>query len=188
ALDQLWRSARTHNAWQDRPVPDELLREAVEIAKMGPTSANSSPLRILFVRSKEGKERLRPHLGETNVVKTMTAPVTAILAYDLAFYALLPRLFPHADARPWFEGKEALIRDTAFRNSSLQGAYLMLALRALGLDCGPMSGFDNAKVDAEFFPGSQLRANFLCNIGFGEPSKLFARSPRLAFDEIARTV
>jgi len=186
ALDRLFLSARTHNGWQPRDVPEELLREAVDLAKMGPTSANTSPLRIVFVRSKEGKERLKPALAPGNLEKTMAAPVTAILAQDHSFPDLLPRLFPHMDLRPMFVGNDALIADTAFRNSSLQAAYFILALRAVGLDCGPMSGFDNAKVDAEFFAGTTIRSNFLCNIGYGDPAKLFPRSPRLAFDEIAR--
>ena len=189
ALDLLFLGARTHNGWQNRAVPEALLRRAVEIAKMGPTSANSSPMRLVFVRSKEGKERLRPALSEGNLLKTMAAPVTAIVAYDLAFYELLPRLFPHApDARSWFAGKEAAIAETAFRNGSLQGAYLILALRALGLDCGPMSGFDKKIVDEAFFAGTTLRANFLMNIGYGDPAKLFPRSPRLEFAEIARFI
>jgi 3-hydroxypropanoate dehydrogenase len=186
ALDQLFRAARTHNGWQDRPVPEGLLREAVDLAKMAPTSANTSPMRVVFVRSSAGKERLKPALAPGNLEKTMAAPVTAIIGQDLAFYDQLPRLFPHADARAWFVGNDALITVTAFRNSSLQGAYLMLALRAVGLDVGGMSGFDNAKVDAEFFAGTQIRSNFLCNIGYGDPAKLFPRSPRLDFDEIAQ--
>jgi 3-hydroxypropanoate dehydrogenase len=186
ALDQLFRAARTHNGWRDRPVPEGLLREAVDLAKMAPTSANASPMRVVFVRSSAGKERLKPALAPGNLEKTMAAPVTAIIGQDLAFYDQLPRLFPHADARAWFVGNDALITVTAFRNSSLQGAYLMLALRAVGLDVGGMSGFDNAKVDAEFFAGTQIRSNFLCNIGYGDPAKLFPRSPRFDFDEIAQ--
>ncbi len=186
ALDQLFRAARTHNGWQDRPVPESLLRAAVDLAKMAPTSANTSPMRVVFVRSSAGKERLKPALAPGNLEKTMAAPVTAIIGEDLAFYDQLPRLFPHADARAWFVGNDALITVTAFRNSSLQGAYLMLALRAVGLDVGGMSGFDNAKVDAEFFGGTRIRSNFLCNIGYGDPTKLFPRSPRLDFDEIAQ--
>ncbi len=186
ALDQLFREARTHNGWQPRPVADELLRQAVDLAKMGPTSANASPLRIVFVRTKEGKERLKPALGPTNVEKTMAAPVTAIIGHDLAFHDLLPRLFPHADARAWFVGNEPLIETTAFRNGSLQGAYFILAARALGLDCGPMSGFDNAQVDAAFFAGTTIKSNFLVNLGYGDPAKLFPRSPRLDAAEIAR--
>lgn len=187
ALDLLFMKARTHNGWQDRPVPEALLRRAVEIAKMGPTSANSSPMRLVFVRSRDGKERLKPALSPGNLAKTMAAPVTAIVAYDLEFYEHLPRLFPHApDARSWFAGKEAAIADTAFRNGTLQGGYFILALRALGLDCGPMSGFDKAIVDGAFFAGTALRANFLMNIGYGDPAQLFARSPRFEFAEIAQ--
>jgi 3-hydroxypropanoate dehydrogenase len=150
---------------------------------MGPTSANCSPMRVVFVKSPEAKERLRPALSAGNTAKTMAAPVTAIVAYDLDFIEMLPRLFPHDNARAWFEGKEELIRTTAFRNGTLQGAYLMMAARALGLDCGPMSGFDNGKVDAAFFPGGRIRSNFLCNLGYGDPKGLFERSPRLSFDE-----
>ncbi len=186
ALDQLFREARTHNAWQARPVADELLRQAVDLAKMGPTSANTLPLRIVFVRTPEGKERLKPALSPANVEKTMAAPVTAIIGHDLAFYELLPRLFPHADARAWFAGNESLIETTAFRNGTLQGAYFILAARALGLDCGPMSGFDNAQVDAAFFAGTTIRSNFLVNLGYGDPAQLLPRSPRLDAAEIAR--
>jgi 3-hydroxypropanoate dehydrogenase len=188
ALDQIFREARTHIAWLDRPVSDELLRQAVELAKMGPTSANCLPMRIVFVRSKEAKERLRPALAPGNVDKTMAAPATTIIGYDLEFGELLPRLFPRSDMRQAFVGKPDLIKDTAFRNSSLQGAYFILALRSLGLDTGPMSGFDNAKVDAEFFSGTAVKSNFLINIGHGDPAKLFPRSPRLSFEEIARIV
>lgn len=186
ALDRLFREGRTHGAWQARPVSDDLLREVVDLAKMGPTSANTLPLRVVFVRSREGKERLKPALAPLNVEKTMAAPVTAIIGHDLAFYELLPRLFPHADARAWFVGNEPLIESTAFRNGTLQGAYVILAARALGLDCGPMSGFDNAKVDAEFFAGTKVKSNFLVNLGYGDPDKLFPRSPRLDADEIAQ--
>jgi len=188
ALDQIFREARTHIVWLDRPVSDELLRQAVDLAKMGPTSANCLPMRIVFVRSKEAKERLRPALAPGNVDKTMAAPATAIIAYDLEFGELLPRLFPRSDMRQAFVGKPDLIKDTAFRNSSLQGAYFILALRSLGLDTGPMSVFDNAKVDAEFFSGTAVKSNFLINIGHGDPAKLFPRSPRLTFEEIARIV
>jgi 3-hydroxypropanoate dehydrogenase len=185
ALDQIFSEARTHIAWLDRPVSDELLRQAVELAKMGPTSANCLPMRIVFVRSKESKERLRPTLAPGNIDKTMAAPATAIIGYDLEFYELLPRLFPRTDMRKAFVDKPDLIKDTAFRNSSLQGAYFILALRSLGLDTGPMSGFDNAKVDVEFFSGTAVKSNFLINIGHGDPAKLFPRSPRLSFEEIA---
>ena len=188
ALDQLFRKARTHNGWQPIGVPDKLLEEAVELAKMGPTSANASPLRIVFVRSPEAKLRLKPALMPANVDKTMAAPVTAITAHDTQFYELLPRLFPHADAKAWFVGNEAFANDTAYKNGTLQVAYFLMALRALGLDTGPMTGFDNAAVDAAFFPGGQVKSNVLINIGYGDAEKLFPRSPRLAFDEIATIV
>jgi 3-hydroxypropanoate dehydrogenase len=188
ALDQLFRKARTHNGWQPIGVPDKLLEEAVELAKMGPTSANASPLRIVFVRSPEAKLRLKPALMPANIDKTMAAPVTAITAHDTQFYELLPRLFPHADAKTWFVGNEAFANDTAYKNGTLQVAYFVMALRALGLDTGPMTGFDNAAVDAAFFPGGQVKSNVLINIGYGDAEKLFPRSPRLAFDEIATIV
>jgi len=185
SLDQLFRAARTHYHWLERPVPQALLRRAIDLAKMGPTSANTMPMRVVFVASAEAKARLKPALAPQNVNKTMLAPVTAIVGYDLDFPDLLPKLFPHVDARAWFAGNAALITDTAYRNGSLQGAYLILALRAVGLDVGPMSGFDPAKVDAEFFVGTRVRTNFLINIGYGDTTKLFPRSPRLAFEEIA---
>jgi 3-hydroxypropanoate dehydrogenase len=186
ALDTLFRDARTHYHWQNRPIALDTLRAAWDLAKMGPTSANCMPARIVFVISQEAKEKLRPALILGNVDKTMSAPATAIIAFDLAFYDNLPELFPHTDARSWFVGDEELIQSTAFRNGSLQGAYFMLAARAVGLDCGPMSGFDNAKVDAAFFPGSTVRSNFLCNLGHGDVSKLYPRSKRLSFDEVCR--
>ena len=185
ALDQILLEARSHNAWQDRDVPDDLLRELVDIMKMGPTSANCCPTRILFVKSAAAKERLKPHLSAGNVEKTMTAPVCAILADDYRFYEHLPRLFPHDDARSWFEGDDAKIADTAFRNGTLQGAYFIIAARALGLDTGAMSGFDQAGVDREFFPEGHIRSNFLCNLGYGDPAGLFPRLPRFAFGDIA---
>jgi 3-hydroxypropanoate dehydrogenase len=188
ALDVLFNAARTHNGWQDKPVAEELLKEAFDLAKMGPTSANCSPMRVVFVTSQAGKERLKPALSAANLEKTMAAPVTAILANDSRFYDELPRLFPHADARAWFAGNEQLAALTAMRNGTLQGAYLMLAARAVGLDCGPMSGFNNAKVDAEFFPDGRFKSNFLCNLGYGDPSKLFPRSPRFDFDEVCKIV
>ena len=189
ALDTLFRDARTHNAWSDRPVSDTILQAVWELAKMGATSANCSPMRVVFVKTREGKERLAPGLSDGNRAKTMAAPVTAIIGYDLAFPELLPRLFPHDKEAPsWFAGKPEHIRTTAFRNGTLQGAYLMLAARALGLDCGPMSGFDNEKVDAAFFAGTEVKSNFLCNLGYGDPKGLFPRSPRLAFDEACRIV
>ena len=183
ALETLFLKARTHNGWQDRPVPEDLLRRLWDLARMGPTAANSLPVRVVFVTTPAGKERLRPALSEGNVAKTMAAPVTAIIGHDLAFYEHLPRLFPHTDARSWFVGNEAAILDTARLNGSLQGAYLILAARALGLDCGPMGGFDRDKVNAAFFPEGTIRANFLCNIGYGDPAALHPRNPRLEFDE-----
>lgn len=186
ALDVLFRDARTHSSWQDRPVSEALLRAAWDLAKMGPTSANCEPARIVFVVSREAKEKLRPALIPTNVDKTMSAPATAIIGYDLAFYDKLPELFPHTDARSWFVGNQPLIESTAFRNGSLQGGYFILAARTLGLDCGPMSGFDNAAVDAAFFAGTTIRSNFLCNLGYGDGSKLFPRNKRLSFDEACR--
>jgi len=187
-LDQLFHDARTHNKWQDRDVPDTLLHEIVDLAKLGPTSANSSPARLLFVKSQEAKARLKPHLSAGNVAKTMRAPACAIIGYDLEFHEHLPRLFPHADAKSWFEGDDAKIFETAFRNGTLQGAYLIIAARALGLDCGPMSGFDNQGVDREFFSGTSVKSNFLCNLGYGDASVLPPRSPRFSFDEMARII
>lgn len=186
-LDIIFRDARTHSFWQDKPVDDALLQRVYDLAKMGPTSANCSPLRIVFVKSKEAKEKLKPCLDAGNVEKSMTAPVVAIFGNDMEFYEQLPKLFPHNQtAKSWFAGKPAVIETTAFRNGSLQGAYFMLAARALGLDCGPMSGFNNAKVDAAFFAGTQIKSNFICALGYGDASKLFPRSPRLAFSEACR--
>jgi 3-hydroxypropanoate dehydrogenase len=182
SLDILFKNARTHSAWLPKPVPDELLKQVYDIAKMGATSANSSPMRLVFVKSKEAKEKLKPVLDAGNVAKTMAAPVTAIIGMDMEFYEKLPFLFPHTDARSWFAGKQEKIEISAFRNSSLQGAYLMLAARALGLDCGPMSGFDNEKMDAAFFAGTSFRSNFICNLGYADSSKLYPRSPRFSFD------
>jgi len=186
ALDTLFRAARTHRAWADREVSDVLLQAVYDLAKMAPTSANCQPMRVLFVTSPEAKERLRPALDKGNVAQTMAAPATAIVAHDMAFYEHMPYLAPHTDARSWFAGKDELIRATAFRNGSLQGAYLIVAARALGLDCGPMSGFDNAAVDREFFPDGTVESNFLCNLGYGDAAKLHPRAPRFAFDEACR--
>lgn len=180
---EIFEEARTNTVWLTRPVPDELLRRVYEVAKMGPTSANCCPMRVVFVTSPEGKERLKPCLNEGNVEKTMKAPATAIVAYDTLFYDLLPKLFPARDMRTGFANNAELAQDTAFRNGSLQGAYLIIAARALGLDCGPMSGFDNAKVDAEFFPDGRVKSNFLCNVGHGDPAKVLAKLPRLSFEE-----
>jgi 3-hydroxypropanoate dehydrogenase len=189
ALDQLFLSARTHNKWQPKDVPDALLRELVDLMKLGPTTANSSPARILFVKTNAAKNRLKPFLSEGNRDKTMAAPVCAIVGYDLEFYRHLPKLFPHKPEAPgWFAGKPKHIADTAFRNGSLQGAYLILAARALGLDTGPMSGFDNAGVDREFFSGTTVKSNFLCSLGYGDASVLFPRSPRFTFEEMAQII
>jgi 3-hydroxypropanoate dehydrogenase len=188
ALDQLFLNARTFTHWQNRAVPDDILEHLFDLAKMGPTSANCSPARFIFVKSAEAKARLRPCLAEGNIEKTMHAPVTVIVAMDTRFYEHLPTLFPHADAKSWFEGNSALIETTAFRNSSLQGAYLIMAARSLGLDCGPMSGFDAGRLNAEFFPDVRFKANFLINIGYGEASTLHARSPRFRFDEACQVL
>lgn len=186
ALDQLFFEARTHNEWLDRPVSDEILKELFETLRWAPTSANCSPARIVFVKSPEAKARLLPALIEGNVEKTRTAPVTAIIGHDLEFHEQLPQLFPHTDARSWFAGNQPLIEATAFRNGTLQGAYLILAARALGLDCGPMSGFDVDQVNETFFAGTRVRVNFLCNLGYGRPEALFPRSPRFEFEDACR--
>jgi 3-hydroxypropanoate dehydrogenase len=184
SLDQLFREARTFNAWQLKDVTDEQLHQLYELAKFGPTSANASPMRVVFVKSKEAKAKLGQFMSEGNRDKTMEAPVTAIIATDHAFYEHLPKLFPHADARSWFVGNQPLIDTTAFRNATLQGAYVLMAARAIGLDCGPMSGYDQAGVDAAFFAGTAIKSNFLINIGYGDASRnMFPRSPRLSFDE-----
>ena len=187
SLDQLFLAARTHNRWLPRAVDDALLRELYELARMAPTSANSQPVRLVFLTSREAKERLRPALAATNVDKTMTAPVTAIVAHDLAFYEQLPKLMPHVNARAWFATKPAaqLERDASL-GASMQGGYVMLAARALGLDCGPIGGFDRAKVDAEFFPDGTWKSNFLLNLGYGDPDGLHPRNPRLAFVDACR--
>lgn len=186
SLDIIFREAHTHSAWLDKPVSDALLHQVYDLMKWAPTSANSSPARIVFVRSAEAKQRLLPAMAPGNADKTRSAPVTAIIAHDTEFYEKLPKLFPQADARSWFAGNQPLIDTTAFRNGTLQGAYLILAARALGLDAGPMSGFDNAKVDKEFFPGGKIRSNFLVNIGYGDHAKLFPRNPRLPFADAAQ--
>ncbi|MBC7801905.1 MAG: malonic semialdehyde reductase [Gemmatimonadaceae bacterium] len=186
ALDTLFRQARTHSHWTDAAVTDDTLREVFDLLKMGPTSANASPARFLFLRTAEAKERLRPALSAGNTDKTMSAPVVCIVAHDPAFYEELPRLFPHADARSWFAGNQSLSDATASRNGSLQGAYLIMAARAVGLDAGPMSGFDNAMVDAEFLAATGWRSNFLVNLGHGDPARVQPRSPRFAFDEACR--
>jgi 3-hydroxypropanoate dehydrogenase len=188
-LDLILREARTHNGWTSEPVSDETLRQLFDVMKMGPTSANCSPARIVFVRSDAAKQRLAPALSSGNRTKTMAAPVTAILGYDLHFYDQLPFLFPHdKSARSWFTSSEKLAHETAFRNATLQGAYFIIAARALGLDAGPMSGFDNAKVDAEFFAGTTVKSNFICSLGLGDPSKVFKRSPRFRFEDVCQVL
>lgn len=188
ALDQLFRNARTHNAWLPRPVPQETLQALYDLMKWGPTSANTCPLRIVFAQSRDAKERLAACMNPGNVDKTLQAPVTAVLGMDMEFHEKLPQLFPHTDARSWFAGNPALIESTAFRNSSLQGGYFMLAARAVGLDCGPMSGFNADKINAAFFPQGKVKVNFVCNLGHGDPAGLLARSPRLRFDEACTIV
>ncbi len=188
-LNLLFRAARTHNVWLDKPVDDALLRQVYDLAKLGPTSANMCPMRVVFVKSKAGKEKLKPALDRGNVDKTMSAPVTAVIGMDIHFYEKLPTLFPHADAKAWFKDlPENVLEYITLRNSSLQGAYFMLAARALGLDCGPMSGFNNQKVDEAFFAGTTVKSNFLCNLGHGDASRLFPRSPRLSFEEACKLV
>jgi 3-hydroxypropanoate dehydrogenase len=185
-LDQLFRTARTHNELAGE-VSDDTLRQLYELLKWGPTTANSGPARFVFVKSADAKAKLGPALDEGNYAKTMAAPVTAIIGYDMAFFTKMAYLFPHVEATSWFDGKpEAALETIALRNSSLQGGYLILAARALGLDTGPMSGFDNAKLDAAFFPDGRWKSNFLCNLGKGDPAKIFARSPRLSFEEACR--
>ena len=188
ALNQLFREARTHTAWLPKAVPVQLLKEIYELARMGPTSANGSPGRFVFLTTEAAKNRLLPALAPGNVEKTRSAPVNTIIAWDTEFHELLPRLFPQSQMRGYFVGNQALIDETAFRNGSLQGAYFILAARAFGLDCGPMSGFDAAKVNAEFFPDGKWKANFLCNLGYGDHSKLNPRNPRLSFEEACRVL
>ena len=186
ALEILFTQARTQNDWMDTPVSDETLRKLYDLVKFGPTSANSSPARFIFCKSEEAKAKLAACAGDKNGPKILKAPVTAIIGMDMAFHEQLPKLFPHTDARSWFAGNDDLIASTAFRNSSLQGGYLILAARALGLDCGPMSGFDKAQVDAAFWGGTKVETNFICSIGHGSGEMLFARSPRLDFEEACR--
>lgn len=188
ALNTLFYDARTHNGWLDEPVTDIQLQKLYDLMKWGPTSANCSPARIVFVKSAAEKEKLVACMAPGNVDKTRAAPVTAIIGMDMEFYEKLPQLFPHADAKSWFAGKQPLIDTTAFRNSSLQGGYFIMAARAAGIDCGPMSGFDPGKVDAAFFTGTSVKANFICNLGHGDTGKLFARSPRLSFEEACKVI
>jgi 3-hydroxypropanoate dehydrogenase len=186
SLDIIFREARTHTEWLDKPVSDTLLHQVYDLMKWGPTSGNCSPARIVFVRSAAAKQRLLPTMSPGNEEKTRTAPVTAIIAHDMEFYEKLPQLFPHTDARSWFAGNQPLIDTSAFRNGTLQGAYLIIAARALGLDAGPMSGFDNARVDKEFFSDGKVKSNFMINLGYGDHAKLFPRNPRLPFAEAAQ--
>ena len=188
SLDLIFRNARTQNGWSDEPVPLELIHQLFDLIKMGPTSANCSPARYIFIVTKKGKERLKPSLSEGNVEKTMAAPVTVIIGYDMQFYKHFSKLFPHEDAATWFTGNSALISETAFRNGTLQGAYLIIAARSLGLDCGPMSGFDQDLVNATFWPNGRIKANFLCNIGVGDNVNIFERSPRFNFDEVCKVI
>lgn len=188
SVKQVFLEGRTHSHWLDKPVEDDLLKKIHELARLGPTSANCCPMRILFIKFPEAKEKLRPCLAEGNVDKTMKAPVTAIIGYDLQFYEWLPKLFPHTSARDWFAGNKQLIEETAKRNGTLQGAYFMIVARSFGLDCGPMSGFDNAKIDATFFAGTEIRSNFLCNLGYGDATKLFPRSPRFEYAEVCQVL
>ncbi len=186
ALDVIFRAARTANAWLDKPVSDDLLKKIYEDMKYGPTAANSSPLRLVFVKTPEAKARLKPAMQEANLAKTMAAPVNVIFAYDTKFYDQLPKLFPHMDARSWFVDDEKMSAETAFRSSSLQAAYFIIAARAHGLDCGPMSGFDNDVLDKEFFADGQYKSNFICNLGYADSSRTFPRLPRLSFDEACK--
>lgn len=188
ALDQIFRTARTQNAWLDKPISPTLLQAVYDLARMGPTSANCSPARFVFLTTPEAKEKLKPFLLPGNVNKVLTAPATVIIGHDLTFYENLPRLFPHTDARAWFVGNEKLAETTAFRNGTLQGAYFMMAARSLGLDCGPMSGFDNAGVDKAFFDNGPVKSNFICALGHGDPKALFPRSPRLSFEEACQVL
>jgi len=189
ALEILFRNARTQNGWRDEPVTDAELVALYDLAKMGPTSANQQPMRVKFIRSAEAKARLKPHLSPGNFDKTMAAPVTALIGYDLAFYEHMARLFPHnPDARNWFAGKPDVIRSNAVRNGTLQAGYFIIAARAVGLDCGPMSGFDYDAVDREFWAGTQVKSNFLCNLGRGDPAQVFPRSPRFDFGEVCEVL
>jgi 3-hydroxypropanoate dehydrogenase len=184
-FDLLFNKARTYNGWKDKPVSKDQIKKIYDLVKMAPTSANCSPARFVFLTTDEAKARLKPHLDEGNVKKTMAAPVVAIIGHDMEFYEKLPKLFPHTDAKSWFVGNDDLIKQTAIRNGTLQGGYLIMAIRAMGLDAGPMSGFNQDGVNKEFFAGTAIKANFLCNIGYGDTETIHPRSPRLTFDEAA---
>ncbi len=187
-LDLIFRAARTQNSWHPQGVAEELLHKVYDLAKLGPTSANCSPARFIFLTTPAAKEKLKPALSKNNTAKTMSAPVTVLIGMDMQFYEHLPELFPHTDARAWFTGNVALIEETAFRNSSLQAAYLMMAARSLGLDCGPMSGFDKDKVNDAFWPEGRVKVNFICNIGYGDDKEIFARGPRLPFERACQII
>jgi 3-hydroxypropanoate dehydrogenase len=187
-LNLLFRDARTQNSWLPESVNEDMLQAVFDLMKMAPTSANCSPARFVFVNTPEGKEKLKPALSEGNLAKTMSAPLTVIIAHDMQFFDHLPELFPHTDARAWFTGNDAIISETAIRNGTLQGAYFMLAARALGLDCGPMSGFDVDMVNTTFFPDGRFRVNFLCNIGYGDDKEIFPRLPRFNFEQACTIV
>lgn len=188
ALDTLFRNARSHNGWKDKAVSDEQLENIYDLMKWGPTSANSCPARIVFVKTEEAKQRLKPSLQEGNIEKSMTAPVVAIIGMDMEFYEEFGSLFPHADAKSWYVGKPEKIKEAAFRDSSLQAAYLMIAARSIGLDCGPMSGFDNTVLDSEFFPEGRVKSNFICGLGYGDETKLFPRLARLDYERVCKVV
>ncbi len=188
ALNTIFKEARTHSSWQDKNIEDSVLKEIYDLSKMGPTSANCMPMRVVFIKTKTEKEKLKQCLAEGNIDKTMSSPVTAIIAQDMEFYEKLPKLFPHTDAKSWFVGKQDYIEETAFRNSSIQGGYFIIAARSLGLDVGPMSGFDRKKCDELFFTGTKIRSNFLCNLGYGIKEKLYPRGPRLSFDEACKII
>ena len=187
-LNLLFTDARTHYSWHNKIVPNSVLRQIFNLMRMAPTSANCSPARLVFVATADGKEKLRPALSEGNLQQTMSAPVTVIISNHMQFYEHLPNLFPDADAQAWFANDDALIKETAFRNVSLQGAYLMMAARALGLDCGPMSGFDAEKMNSIFFPDGRFKVNFLCNIGYGDDSQTYKRGPRFSFNEVCQVI
>lgn len=184
-MDILFREARTYNGWLKKDVSDTQIKALFDLMKMGPTSANCSPVRLKFLKTDEAKQRLKPHMAEGNVEKTMSAPLVAVLAYDMEFYEQLPKLFPHTDAKSWFVGNDELIKATAMRNGTLQAAYLIMAARSIGLDCGPMSGFDAAGVKKEFFPDDNYVVDLVCNIGYGDDSTIFDRSPRFEFDDVS---
>jgi len=187
-LDLLWNNARSQNGWTDKKVNEDLIYKLYDLLKMAPTAANSCPARFVFISSDSAKQKLKKSLADANVEKSLTAPVVAIIAYDVAFHNKLPQLFPHTDAKSWYEGNDAKIKEVAMMNATLQGAYLMLAARSVGLDCGPMGGFDNEVLDSEFFPNNDKKSIFICGIGYGDTTKVFDRLPRLNFNEACEIV